>query len=295
MEETLPKILIVDDTEINIDILLNLLSENYDVLVAVDGESALEIAYTENIELILLDVMMPYMDGYEMCKILKANPKTKEVPVIFLTAKVDENSIEKAFDVGGSDYVAKPFKPKELLARVRTQLKLRCLIGHLEYISSYDTMTGIFNRRKFFELSEYKFGNEKENLYAIMIDIDKFKDINDNHGHSLGDTVIKLVASTIKELLLEGSVFGRLGGEEFGVIQHYSSKEVALQNVELMREAIERLEVKAIKNQVVKFTISSGIAKYNKDITTLDNFLKEADFSLYEAKGKGRNKSIFRE
>ena len=115
-------ILVVDDTETNIDILLGLLDEKYDVLVAMDGESALEIADEEELDMVLLDIMMPGMDGYEVCEKLKANPKTHNIPIIFLTAKTDEDSIEKAYDVGGIDYVTKPFKPRELLMRIKTHL-----------------------------------------------------------------------------------------------------------------------------------------------------------------------------
>ncbi len=126
------KILIVDDTESNIDILLNVLDEDYDVFVALDGETALEIAKEDKPDLILLDIIMPAMDGYEVCKRLKADDKTKHIPVIFITAKTDENVIEKAYDVGGVDYVSKPFRSRELLARVKSQLELRSLIDALE-------------------------------------------------------------------------------------------------------------------------------------------------------------------
>jgi len=124
MNDLAQTILIVDDTETNIDILLELL-DGYDIAVAMDGKAALEIVNEEHIDLILLDILMPEMDGYDVCKLLKANQETKDIPVIFITAKTDENSIETAYDVGGLDYVTKPFKAKELLARVKTQLDLK--------------------------------------------------------------------------------------------------------------------------------------------------------------------------
>jgi len=166
-------ILIVDDTESNIDILLELLSE-YDLAVATDGLSAIEIANNEDIDLILLDIIMPEMDGYDVCNSLKLSAKTKDIPIIFITAKTDENSIEKAYDIGGIDYVTKPFKPKELLARVKRELKLTFLIHNLNYLASHDPMTGIYNRRKFFELATKLFKTSTE-LFVVMIDIDKFK------------------------------------------------------------------------------------------------------------------------
>ncbi len=128
----LPTILIVDDTDTNIDVLSSLLDEKYEIMAALDGEFALEIANDDTPDLILLDIMMPDMDGYEVCARLKENPKTKDVPVIFITAKEDEESIERAYDVGGVDYVIKPFRSKELLARVETHLKTQKLIEDLK-------------------------------------------------------------------------------------------------------------------------------------------------------------------
>ena len=295
MQKELSTILVVDDTETNIDILVELLGNDYDVMVALDGKSAIEIACEEEIELILLDIMMPDMDGYETCEILKSDLKTQNIPVIFITAKIDEDSIEKAYINGGHDYVTKPFKPKELIARIKTQLKLRSLIKHLEYISSYDMLCGIYNRRKFFELGEYKFGNERDDLFVIMIDIDNFKSINDTYGHPLGDEVIKSVTKTISQNLPNDSVFGRLGGEEFSIVYHSESKENVFQESEIMRKEVEKLEVFADNGDIVKFTISAGVVKNNAHIKTFDQILKEADFALYEAKGEGRNKSVFRD
>ncbi len=120
-------ILVVDDNKINIDILVDLL-KGYDVITALNGQMAIDIALEETIDLILLDIMMPNMDGYEVCQRLKANEMTKNIPIIFLTAKIDEDSIEKAYNIGGTDYITKPFKPKELLSRVKKELKMQNLI-----------------------------------------------------------------------------------------------------------------------------------------------------------------------
>ncbi len=287
-------ILIVDDTETNIDILLDLMADEYDLLVALDGRSALEIVKSDKIDLILLDIMMPEMDGYEVCQVLKRDEKTKDIPVIFITAKTDEDSIEKAYSVGGLDYVSKPFKPRELQARIKTQLHVKTLMENLEFIASFDSMTGVYNRRKFFSLAKKRFEESQENLYAVMIDIDKFKKVNDTYGHSVGDDVIKIVAQTIKENLLPETIFGRIGGEEFALLCTRDSKEEVHQNIELVRKKIEDLEVITEDKEIVKFTISEGIAACIADTQSLDKLLKEADIALYEAKGSGRNKVIFR-
>ena len=292
--KTKSTILIVDDTDTNIDVLLELLGEQYDVLVAVDGKSALDIASKEDIDLILLDIMMPEMDGYEVCETLQKSEETQNVPVLFITAKTDEDSIEKAYDVGGSDYIAKPFKPRELLARIKTQLTLRELINHLDFIATHDEMTGIYNRRQFFNLATQRFGESKDNLYAVMIDIDKFKEVNDKYGHSIGDKVIKIVTQTISKNILEDTIFGRIGGEEFALICNADSNDTLVKNIELIRVEIEKLEVMSDDKAIVKFTISEGISKAKMKTNTLDELLKEADIALYEAKGSGRNRVIFR-
>ncbi len=142
-------ILAVDDTVANLDILIELLN-SYDIVDATSGEDALEIVEEENIDLILLDIMMPEMDGFEVCAKLKENPATKDIPIIFITAKTDEDSIEKAYELGGSDYVSKPFKPKELLARVKIQFELQNLQNELKLLASTDSMTKLYNRRLFF-------------------------------------------------------------------------------------------------------------------------------------------------
>ena len=142
------KILIVDDTVSNLDILEDLLHA-YIVLSSTNGEDALEAVKEEQIDLILLDIMMPDMDGYEVCKKLKSDPLTKDIPIIFITAKDDEESIEKAYEVGGDDYVRKPFLPKELLARVKKELKIQDMMHKLQLLASTDSITKLYNRRYF--------------------------------------------------------------------------------------------------------------------------------------------------
>jgi len=288
-----PTILIVDDTETNIDILLELLNK-YDIAVATDGLSALDIASKDSPDLILLDIMMPEMDGYEVCRKLKKNDDTKNIPIIFITAKTDEDSIEEAYAVGGIDYVTKPFKPRELLARVKTQLKMKALVDNLEYISSYDSMTGIYNRRKFFELANKIFNEKNDDIFATVIDIDKFKNINDKYGHSVGDIVIQRITQAITNSIPKEVIFGRVGGEEFFLLCNAHSQEEVHVKIEWIRKLVEKMEIVLDDGKIIKCTISEGIAKSNKNTKDLDELLKEADKALYEAKGSGRNRVIFR-
>jgi len=287
-------ILIVDDTETNIDILLELLGDKYEIVVATDGATALEILEEEPIDLILLDIMMPEMDGYEVCECIRGQQHTQDLPIIFITARSDEESIEKAYKIGGNDYVTKPFKTLELLARINTQLRLKELIENLERIAAYDEMTGIYNRRKFFEIAVSMFKNSKENLYAIMMDIDKFKNVNDTYGHPVGDKVIIAVANTIAKNICNESVLGRVGGEEFAILCHPDSANKINETMEKIRQEIEALEILTDDHEVVKCTISEGVVKATNDTKSIDALLKLADEALYEAKGTGRNKVIFR-
>lgn len=284
-------ILVVDDTKENIHILLSLL-QDYDLIVALNGNKALQMVEKNDIDIILLDIMMPNMNGYEVCNILKSNLQTKHIPILFITAKTDEESIEKAYDVGGIDYVTKPFKPKELLARVKTQLENQRLIKELEFLASRDTMTGIYNRRKFFELGEKLFNEANNNLFITMIDIDNFKHINDSYGHPCGDIVIKSVSQNISNHLAPDTIFARLGGEEFAILCEADSIDEVQNKIEQIRDAIENLE-ENYEDTIIKFTISNGIAqKHSGD--SLDSLLKRADEALYEAKDTGRNKVCFR-
>ena len=287
-------ILIVDDTETNIDILLELLGDKYELLIALNGIDALEIVAQEHIDLILLDIMMPDMDGFEVCQHIRSNEKTKDIPIIFITAKSDENSIEKAYKIGGNDYVTKPFKALELLARVKTQLKLRTLIDHLEYIASHDPMTGIYNRRKFFELAIEKFSHSTEHLFAVMIDIDKFKNVNDTYGHPAGDIVIKSITACIQKAICIESIFGRVGGEEFAILCYKNTKEEVKEKIEFIRCEVEKLQIFTEDGTLIQCTISEGIAMATPQTQSIDALLKVADEALYVAKGSGRNKVIFR-
>ncbi len=280
-------ILVVDDTESNIDMLLAILKD-YDVIPSTSGKDAIGVVENENIDLILLDIMMPEMDGYEVCTILKSKKKTSQIPVIFITAKSDEESIEMAYKVGGIDYVTKPFKPRELLARVRTQLQLREMMADLDYLASRDGMTGIYNRRKFFELSIAQI-EQSNQIYGVMIDIDNFKEINDTYGHQVGDEILIGITNSISSNLEEDDIFGRLGGEEFAIIAKRESKDRAVELMEHIKEEISKVEVKSEDGVVVKATVSIGVSeKIEGD--NADTLLKRADSALYTAKGEGKNR-----
>ena len=295
------RILVVDDTESNIDILVELLSDIYEVMVALDGESAVEIAKEEIPDLILLDIMMPGMDGYEVCRILKSDEKTRDIPIIFITANTSEKSIEKAYDIGGNDYVTKPFRPRELLARVHRELELRKLIEDLErsreemrLMAITDPMTKLYNRRYFSEISEDIFSLAKRNghnLGVIMLDIDKFKRVNDTYGHQVGDEVIISLANVIVTHIRQSDTACRYGGEEFVILLPETDINGVRNVAEKIRRAVEESKMELPDGVELKYTVSLGIteADFEKD-RNVEKVIGRADEALYDAKESGRNR-----
>ncbi len=286
-------LLIVDDTKENLSILLELLGEEYDVIPVTNGKEALDIVKEEKIDLILLDVMMPEMDGFEVCKILKEDTETKDIPIIFITAKTDEDSIEKAYEIGGSDYVTKPFRPRELKARVKRELELQKLQKQLKIMATTDSLTGLYNRRHFSTLARHIFDisrRDKKNISILMIDIDKFKRINDTYGHQTGDYVIKHIADILKKTKRESDIACRYGGEEFVILLPSTPIEGGCELARKIKEAVEREEFKTEQGSIVKVTVSIGVSQVFFDSEkNIEPALKRADEALYEAKEAGRN------
>ena len=292
-------ILIVDDTISNLDILLDILTD-YDVIDAISGEDALELVENENVDLILLDIMMPVMDGFEVCRRLKENNQTKYIPVIFITAITDENNIEKAYDIGGSDYVTKPFKPKELLSRVKRELQIQTLIYNLKnkeeelkQLAATDSLSKLYNRRYFSKISEniFAFSKRESNpLSLIMIDIDNFKKINDNFGHNTGDKVIIDISQKLLNTQRKSDIICRFGGEEFVVLLPNTKLEDAKNIAEKIRFILENNTLNINEVLDIKYTISSGVSNvdFSKD-ENIEAVLKRADEALYLAKNNGKN------
>ncbi len=230
------KVLIVDDVSTNIQMVANILKdEGYQMAYAQGGEAALAKAQSHLFDLILLDVMMPRIDGFEVCRRLKQNPATADVPVVFLTAKGDAKSIAKGFEPGGLDYVTKPFRPVELLARVKTRLELKRsreelilanqklkqaneeLLAYqkqLELTARTDSLTKLSNRRDMTEKIENestRFERSGRPFSLILCDIDDFKLFNDKYGHDCGDFVLVAVAETMRARVRKQDCVARWG------------------------------------------------------------------------------------
>ena len=310
-------ILIVDDMQVNLAILSEILKDEYHIKIAKSGKKALEIVENGNIDLILLDIVMPELDGYEVCEILKQNDKTKDIPIIFVTASKEAEDEEKGFLMGAVDYITKPFKEKTILARVRTHinlhlrqieletlshslenknLELKEYISIIEEISITDGLTNIYNRRHFNEIFPKIINSAKRNdelVCFLLLDIDHFKLYNDNYGHQAGDDVLVKFASCLKENLKRADDLAfRLGGEEFGIIYKAEDKEKALEFANKLKNHIENLAIPHEYNSASRYiTAFLGlICKNAKDIKNIDEIYKEADDLLYKSKLNGRNK-----
>ena len=306
-------ILIVDDESINVSILVEMLDEEYNLLGATDGATALEIANSdEKVDLILLDIIMPEMDGYEVAYQLKHNKKTSEIPFIFLTTKSDTQSIVKGFQEGAVDYISKPFAKEELLARVHNHLQLLNALRtlqekmdelkqskkDLQKLSITDEMTKLYNRRYFNEVFKKELNRVKrgdKSISFLMLDVDHFKLYNDTYGHQEGDNVLLKIGEVLNSFSKRAGDFAfRLGGEEFGIIFHENSASQALKFANNLLKAIESLKIPHANNSVSEFiTVSIGLVYKNIDkTTTVETIYKEVDDCLYEAKKSGRNRVV---
>ena len=304
-------ILIVDDVPNNLRLLDEILDEmSYDTIFANSGKQAVEIVenLTVQIDLILLDLMMPEMDGIEVCTIIKSNPMCQDIPVIFITADESLQSLLNAFKTGAIDYLKKPLDKAELLLRVENQLKLNKVYAGLrrsndelleayallQQLATVDPLTGLENRRSLMDFSEVqlKLAQRYKSFFSILlIDLDYFKKINDTYGHLIGDEILKNIAKILKESLRNVDHIGRFGGEEFIVILPNTTLKNAVLVAEKVRDAIANF-VHNIEEQNIQTTVSIGIASYNSLDDDVNQILERADQALYTAKSSGRNCSI---
>lgn len=283
------KILVVDDEIVNLQVIINLLSlHNYSVAAAFNGKEALKLIENEEFDLIILDVMMPNMSGYEVCKIIREKFSLVGLPVLMLTAQSQITNLCMGFDCGANDYIIKPFEKAEMLTRIKTLITMKNAVN----LSTMDELTGILNRRYIFELAKVildEYQNNNQPFSTLMMDIDYFKKVNDTYGHAAGDEVLKEVALRCKEVLRTTDVFGRYGGEEFVVILPNTTIDTALEIAENIRENVGDKPIIIDSLYELNVTISLGAAQIRNKNIEVHNIFNEADLALYAAKEKGRN------
>lgn len=305
------KILIVDDTPENLEIAGSILSrEHYDIYIADSGPMALELVNHNVFDLILLDIMMPGLDGFATCERLKQLPTGRSTPVIFLSARAEIDSVVKGFEIGGVDYVRKPFNPVELTARVRTHVEVRKFREQLEIknleleralayarsLARTDELTGLLNRREINALIEYEIVRAERNKHEfsiIMADIDYFKSVNDVHGHLVGDMVLREIARLLSQNVRAQDFVARWGGEELMLLLPETPPEEAFELANRLRLAIGSFPFSG-DGKIFYATMSFGVAGHASGMT-LNTLIDKADKALYQGKNSGRNKVVLSE
>jgi diguanylate cyclase (GGDEF)-like protein len=290
-----PRLLIVDDQPANVQVLHQVFAQDHQVFMATSGEQALAVCAAKLPDLVLLDVVMPGMDGYEVCARLKADAATRDIPVIFVSANDDERSEAHGLDVGAVDYIGKPINPKIVRARVRTHLTLKHQADLLRQWVYIDGLTNVCNRRRFDERLVVEWARavrQGSALSVAMIDVDQFKRFNDRYGHQAGDACLRRVADELKgHLKRPADLLARYGGEEFVCLLPDTELAGAM---EFARQLAGRVRHAGIVHEASDVapvvTVSIGIA--TKPAGTVGSgaaLLREADAQLYIAKSRGRD------
>ena len=294
----MPRILLADDSStVRALARLELEEAGYDVVEAADGAAALEAVRTEQPDVVLLDIEMPGMDGYDVVKELKADAATADIPVVFLTGRVGAEDVVRALRLGGHDYLRKPPEPAELLARVSAALRVKALqdelrrrADELDRMSRTDHLTGLHNRRHSEEhLHALGAGARRHGypLAVLVLDVDHFKRINDTHGHGVGDQVLVEVADRLRESKRTEDFLGRWGGEEFLLVLPWTGVDAAQVLAERLRAAVSRAPVVTAAGDVpVTISVGGAAAEGPGD----HDLLLLADQQLYAAKDAGRDR-----
>ncbi len=297
MSSKVQTVLIVDDEPNNIAILSMNLSTWCRVLVANSGAQALQRVGENQVDLILLDIMMPGVDGHEVCRTLKGNAATKDIPIIFLTAKGDVEDETFGLDLGAVDYIKKPFSLPIVRARVKTHLELKRKTDILETLAALDGLTDIPNRRLFERFLEREWKRALRNrkpLSVIMLDVDHFKLFNDHYGHPEGDECLRRLARVLADSLRRpADLMARYGGEEFVAVLVDTDMEGAKNVAGQMLENVNALRIPHEYSKTAPHvTISIGIASTvpERESESPHDLVGAADKRLYQAKEKGRNR-----
>jgi diguanylate cyclase (GGDEF)-like protein len=288
------KILVVDDNKLNICILSDILQkEGYDVHSLSDGTLVMKQVLSIHPDAILLDIIMPKIDGLDVCHALKSTEETKSIPVIMVTSITEGSVLRKAFDIGAFDYIKKPFDQIEIIARLNSALRFYDQQKQLEALAMRDGLTNLYNHRIIMELLENECNKAKHlqsSIAFLMFDIDNFKRINDTYGHKAGDFILKDTAKVLQDTSDVSDMIGRYGGEEFCIILMDQTLESVLSLSEKLRHSIEAHDF-MVDDSPIHITMSIGISYQEPDTAFSQNdIVITADKNLYKAKRNGRNR-----
>ena len=292
------RILLVDDSHTSMAIMAELLATDYEVLTASTGRQGLEMARVCRPDLVLLDVVLPDINGFEILQRLRADPVTAMVAVVFVTGFDRPGDEARGLMLGASDYIMKPAEPQVLLARVTAQLRLVRQRTAMEELAHLDELTGIPNRRQFDEVLAAecrRADRQKHPVSVAIVDVDFFKQYNDRYGHPAGDRALKAVARVLRDgMHRPGDLAARYGGEEFALVLGGTSRMGALALANRLRQAVGGLQIAHSDSPIAShLTVSVGVAS---TIPAADSnpqiLVQRADDSLYRAKESGRNKTV---
>ena len=279
-------LLIVDDFPANISLLSAFLEKfGFEVAIAKNGRRAIKIAERSNPDLILLDVMMPDMNGFEACRILKSKENTKDIPIIFMTVLANTIDKVKGFNLGAVDYITKPIQHEEVLARINVHVALKTAITTFKTLAMTDFMTGVFNRRFAYEILTKQIATAKiENSSFVLcyIDVDNLKKINDIYGHAFGDILINIIVSSIKNAIKVSDYIFRMGGDEFLLLFPKAELRTSCILIERLRNILNQQKINDIP-----IDFSFGFSEYHAgDEVTPETLIKIADNEMYNLKMK---------
>ncbi|WP_417457398.1 diguanylate cyclase [Kordiimonas sp.] len=296
------KILVIDDSPVILELLKKIIGGMADVITAPNGKIGLIKALESKPKLIVLDIRLPDIDGLKMCRAIKADHRTKHIPVILITGEeTTEEAESDGFAAGAADYICKPLKPAVVQARIKTQLDLylraEALVkanSELQRMVSIDMLTTCLNRHYFLGIADAELSRMRRHGYAVtvaMLDIDHFKAINDTYGHAAGDDVLRAVGACMKECVRHEDSVGRMGGEEFAILLPVSDADGAMTVLDRMRERLAALSFD-FAGRSFGMTVSLGIAEVFESDLKIEDALKRADKALYQAKEGGRNRIV---
>ena len=284
------KVMVVDDSIAQRAQMKELLKlQMFTVLVAAHGEEALNFLETHpDVKLILTDFNMPVMDGLELTKAIRKQKNKNELPIIAMTSSNKELISAQFLKIGANDFINKPFTREELACRINNSLDALEYIQQIEKMARNDFLTGVFNRRYFFE-TMMAYRETKEPFALAMIDIDDFKNINDTFGHDIGDSTIISLTTMLKNSVKGSDIVARFGGEEFCVVLKNIGQKNALELFVKLRAQIATTPIRPKNTKAFNFTVSIGVA-FSDELKSLDMLIKEADQALYHAKQNGKNR-----
>ena len=292
-----PRLLVVDDQRVNIQALYQAFQADHKVSMATSGEQALALCLSQLPDLVLLDVVMPGMNGFEVCRRLKADEATRDIPVIFVTAHSDEEAETRGLDVGAVDFISKPINPRIVRARVKTHLTMKRQADLLRDMVYIDGLTGVCNRRYFDEYLARECGRANRvgsSLSVALVDVDLFKRYNDHYGHQAGDECLRRVAVAMKSSLKRpGDICARYGGEEFALVLPDTDAAGALHLANALRQRLLEAHIEHAASSVGPLlTISVGVSTRPPEaVGSAAALLREADAQLYTAKSRGRDRA----